>query len=174
MAEDDLVLDRLRKIRAELDAARERDHEILVRLSGIESGLTRLEKAGAGNREPAKDGQDGAACLEKESSSGWLGTPEDGQLFDRATQQWGVDAQRMMAVGECGEFLTLFGREPQGRLEPEAMIDEIADVTIMMAQMARIYGPEQVADRIQYKLDRMRRKLDQQRAGVAGASSSTS
>jgi sensor histidine kinase regulating citrate/malate metabolism len=49
MAEDSLVLEQLRKIRAELDAARERDHEIMMRLSGIEVGLTRITRDEAGN-----------------------------------------------------------------------------------------------------------------------------
>ena len=49
MAEDNLVLEQLRKIRTELDAARERDHEIMARLSGIETGLTRIARDEAGN-----------------------------------------------------------------------------------------------------------------------------
>ena len=47
--EDNLVLEQLGKIRAELDAARERDHEILARLGGIETGLTRIARDEAGN-----------------------------------------------------------------------------------------------------------------------------
>ncbi|MBN6742615.1 hypothetical protein JKG47_19290 [Acidithiobacillus sp. MC6.1] len=49
MAEDNPVLEQLRKIRAELDAARERDHEIMARLGGIETGLTRITRDEAGN-----------------------------------------------------------------------------------------------------------------------------
>ena len=49
MAEDNLVLEQLRKIRAELDAARERDHEIMARLSGIEIGLARIARDEAGH-----------------------------------------------------------------------------------------------------------------------------
>ncbi|OCX75602.1 hypothetical protein [Acidithiobacillus thiooxidans] len=49
MTEENLVLEQLRKIRTELDAARERDHEILARLSGIETGLTRIARDEAGN-----------------------------------------------------------------------------------------------------------------------------
>ena len=46
---DNLVLEQLRKIRTELDAARERDHEIMTRLSGIEIGITRIARDEAGN-----------------------------------------------------------------------------------------------------------------------------
>ncbi len=54
MAEDNLVLEQLRKIRTELDAARERDHEIMARLSGIEIGLTRIARDEAGNYGAAR------------------------------------------------------------------------------------------------------------------------
>jgi len=47
--EDNLVLEQLRKIRAELDAARERDHEIMARLGSIETGLSRIARDEAGN-----------------------------------------------------------------------------------------------------------------------------
>lgn len=47
--EDNLVLEQLGKIRAELDAARERDHKIMARLSGIAAGLTRIARDEAGN-----------------------------------------------------------------------------------------------------------------------------
>lgn len=47
--EDNLVLEQLRKIRAELDATRERDHEVMARLGGIETGLTRIARDEAGN-----------------------------------------------------------------------------------------------------------------------------
>lgn len=49
MAEDNLVLEQLRKIRAELDAARDRDREILNRLSGIEAGISRIGRDEAAN-----------------------------------------------------------------------------------------------------------------------------
>jgi len=37
-----------------------------------------------------------------------------------------------MAVGECGEFLTLVGRKAQNRDTVEDWISEISDVIIMM------------------------------------------
>lgn len=41
---DNLVLEHLKKIQAELAASRERDAEIMTRLSNIESGIARITR----------------------------------------------------------------------------------------------------------------------------------
>lgn len=85
------------------------------------------------------------------------------EIMDRAIKIWGTHAQKMMAVGECGEFLAEFGREVQHRSSQDKMIDEIADVIIMMTQMARIYGYEEVVKRVQEKMDKVVKKLDKEK-----------
>jgi hypothetical protein len=90
-------------------------------------------------------------------------TEEDSTLLD-AIVTYGQQEQEMMAVGEIGEFLTVFGRRAQGRLTVEEMIDEIADVTIMMRQMAHINGLRAVEDRIRFKVERLAGKLARHKA----------
>ena len=85
--------------------------------------------------------------------------PEYHKIYETAIVKWGEHAQKMMAVGECGEFLSEIGREVQGRSSPEKMIDEIADVMIMMNQMAMLYGENEVKERIKVKIDRVKTKL---------------
>lgn len=88
-----------------------------------------------------------------------IDNPDYRKVYEAAIEQWGVHAQKMMAVGECGEFLAEFGREVQGRSSPEKMIDEIADVMIMMNQMAMIYGEDEVRKRIDVKVNKVKTKL---------------
>lgn len=80
-------------------------------------------------------------------------------MFVKATETWGDDAQWAMAIGECGEFVTLEGLRVQGRLTDEKVIDEIADVIIMMLQMRKRFGEGAVDERIKYKLNRLHGKL---------------
>lgn len=80
--------------------------------------------------------------------------------LDQAIATWGLYEQKQMAVGECGEFLALYGKEVQGRALPEHYHDEIADVMIMMEQMAKIYGYEQVLARKEYKMARLQVRID--------------
>lgn len=80
-------------------------------------------------------------------------------ICKKAVKAFGKESQEDMVVGEIGELLTMFGRRSQGRDSPEAWIDEIADVTIMMRQMAHIYGIENVDARIDEKLKRLSSKM---------------
>jgi hypothetical protein len=76
-----------------------------------------------------------------------------------ALATWGKDSQFKMAFGECGEFIALCGRQAQGRATDEEFCSEIADVFVMMAQMREIFGPEKVDAVIDYKIDRLKKKL---------------
>ena len=86
--------------------------------------------------------------------------PAADAILRKALDTWGEFEQEQMAFGECGEFVALAGRKVQGRMTAEAMVDEIADVTIMMRQMAHLYGLGLVHERIQYKLNRLTAKLE--------------
>jgi NTP pyrophosphatase (non-canonical NTP hydrolase) len=79
--------------------------------------------------------------------------------LNNALETWGKHEQEQMAVGECGEFLTLFGRKVQGRATDEDFIEEIADVMVMMEQMALIYGYDQVQYAVDHKMRRLGEKL---------------
>lgn len=76
-----------------------------------------------------------------------------------ALDKFGYATQMQMAIGEVGELLTLFGRSVQGRDSFESWIDEIADVTIMMRQLALMKGAYLVDCRIEEKMNRLRGKL---------------
>lgn len=87
-------------------------------------------------------------------------TEEQHKILDAAIQTWGEQAQEAMAVGECGEFIALQGRKAQGRTTPEDWVSEIADVYIMMEQMAKMHGYLTVQQAIDYKLNRLKARLE--------------
>lgn len=80
-------------------------------------------------------------------------------LCDEALSVWGREAQEAVAIGEIGELLTLFGKRAQRRDKPEQWIDEIADVTIILRQLAFLHGVDAVEARIQQKLKRLEARL---------------
>lgn len=91
---------------------------------------------------------------------GFISGEQDWQVLKTAVDTWGEYEQVMMAIGECGEFLTLMGRKVQGRLIESDMHDEIADVLIMMHQMANIYGIDHVRARVRHKMEKLAVKLE--------------
>jgi NTP pyrophosphatase (non-canonical NTP hydrolase) len=82
-------------------------------------------------------------------------------VFMKALNTWGGEAQENMAIEECSELIKAICkiRRASGSQEFKNLIDEIADVTIMMRQMAIAVGEDQVEERIAFKVDRLRERL---------------
>ncbi len=81
------------------------------------------------------------------------------KILKKAIAHFGKESQVFVAIGEMGELLADFGRLAQGRITENNMADEIADVTIMMRQLALIYGAKKVDAVIELKMDRIKRRL---------------
>ena len=61
-----------------------------------------------------------------------------------------------------GELITAISREQDGRATTEQVITEIADVQIMMRQLALIYGIDAVANEIDRKQRRLLHRMDKE------------
>lgn len=83
------------------------------------------------------------------------------ELFAKFIEKWGKQKTFKVAVGECGEFVSLIGKQAQGRLTDEMLVDETADVLNMVYQVAMCVGLEKVQTRMLEKQERTRLKLEQ-------------
>lgn len=103
----------------------------------------------------------------------WPGDESDEELLDalrdmdepeqsvlrRALRRYGFEAQLSMLTEECGELVAAVNHYRRGRAGAfEAMIEEIADVEILIEQMRLVYGAEIDAARAR-KLARLRERL---------------
>ena len=79
-----------------------------------------------------------------------------------AVRHYGAEHQKKKAIEEIGELITAISREQDGRATTEQVITEIADVTIMMHQLALIYGIDAVANEIDRKQRRLLRRMDKE------------
>ena len=80
-----------------------------------------------------------------------------------AVHHYGAEHQKKKAIEEMGELITAISREQDGRTTTEQVITEIADVQIMMRQLALIYGIDAVANEIDRKQRRLLRRIDKER-----------
>ncbi len=83
-------------------------------------------------------------------------------LYKTAIERWGETAQIVMATEECSEFITSickFGRKHNG-CDANDVMEEIADVEIMMEQMRCIFPSDQIEKIKQVKLQRLKNLLD--------------
>ena len=91
-----------------------------------------------------------------------------GEKINKILDHWGRDLQFMKAIEEAGEFVAAAGRfmiamdQNNPKILDKAnteMINEIADLTIMMMQMNVIFGDD-INKRIDYKLVRTLKRID--------------
>lgn len=82
-----------------------------------------------------------------------------GVLFDWARRVNGDESQIDKAIEECAELIGALVQHRQKRVSYEAVVDEIADVTIMAAQMRLMFGECAVDVRLKEKLKRLSERV---------------
>ena len=79
------------------------------------------------------------------------------QLYQKTIDKWGKEAQFDQMTEECAELIASLQHFRRGKIDRQAVIDEIADVTLMLGQLTWMFGPEQIEAAVQKKL----KKLDE-------------
>lgn len=82
------------------------------------------------------------------------------ELYAGALTEYGIEAQKMMLIEEIGELLNAFAKFPRGRAQAEDVIEELADVSIMVEQMALLYGWSLFESKREQKLRRLRKQIN--------------
>lgn len=86
-------------------------------------------------------------------------TENDNNLFRQAKEQWGTHAQILMACEEAAELTRELLHYIRGRNDIKHVVDEIADMTIMCAQLRLIFGEKEVDAQIRKKIERLNLRL---------------
>ena len=91
-----------------------------------------------------------------------MATNKDLEIFDKALNTSGIHKQKWMLVEECGELLNALAKHIRGRGSFEELNTELADVSIMVEQIARFYGWEEFLEERARKIERLRNRLEPQ------------
>lgn len=81
----------------------------------------------------------------------------DGFIYRLAVEKWGAMSQVLQAMEELSELSTALSKYINGRGEVEDVVDEIADVEIMMQQLRHIFPEETINNRKKQKKERLER-----------------
>lgn len=58
------------------------------------------------------------------------------KIYSQAIAKWGINAQLWMVVEECGELMDAIAKYKRGRVNSLSVIEELADVSIMVEQIS--------------------------------------
>lgn len=84
--------------------------------------------------------------------------------YNKAIELYGEKAQKLMAIEEMSELTKEICKDFRGKLDREHLIEEMADVLIMLDQMLLLYkisGEEVGLMRIK-KVERLKERLEKQ------------
>lgn len=82
------------------------------------------------------------------------------QLYRATLDKWGKEAQYDQMVEECAELITALKHFHRGKVGQQAVIDELADVTLMLGQLTWMFGTERVEASVQKKLEKLNKLLE--------------
>ena len=84
---------------------------------------------------------------------------EERNIYKRALGYWGSALQTEMMVEECAELIHAIQARKRYRCDDSAVVEEIADVSLMLEQMKYVYGHEAVDAAIARKVERLEGRL---------------
>jgi NTP pyrophosphatase (non-canonical NTP hydrolase) len=81
------------------------------------------------------------------------------ELYQATLQKWGEEAQYDQAVEECAELIASLKHLRRGRVDENAVAEELADVFLMVGQLVYMLGEDRVAAAVERKILRLRELL---------------
>lgn len=85
---------------------------------------------------------------------------EADDLYDRARQQWGDDAQLAKLAEEAAELSAVASRALNGQADPDTFLEELVDTRLMIEQFAYTYSPERIDPAVDDAVGDLEDRLD--------------
>lgn len=85
------------------------------------------------------------------------------RILERAIATYGVDAQKIMIFEEMSELQKEICKDTRGANNREAIIEETADVLIMIEQLKIMHHitDEELEEVMKFKVDRLEKRLNE-------------
>ena len=114
--------------------------------------------------------EEAADRLERSANAGKM-APDDERIMQQAIETYGVQAQCDVAIEEMAELTKAIMKlrrvaDDYGKTQAalDNLLEEIADVDIMIEQTKIMWGPKQVEEYRRKKLERLERRLNDDRS----------
>ncbi len=82
------------------------------------------------------------------------------QVYRETINKWGEEAQYDQMIEECAELIVAIKHFKRGKTNQQTVIDELADITLMLGQLTWMFGAENIDTAVQNKLNKLQKLLD--------------
>ncbi|KIH77422.1 hypothetical protein SAMN05660860_01942 [Geoalkalibacter ferrihydriticus] len=84
---------------------------------------------------------------------------ENPNIYRKTLVKWGSEAQYDQAVEECAELIAVLKHFRRGKADADRVVEELADVWLMVGQLTFMFGEEKVKAAVQAKLAKLNHLL---------------
>lgn len=84
------------------------------------------------------------------------------KIYRATLDKWGTEAQYDQAIEECAELIAALKHFKRGKISKQDVIDELADVSLMVGQLSWMFGEEQVKLAVDSKLKKLDTLLNEE------------
>lgn len=81
-------------------------------------------------------------------------------IYQQTIQKWGEEAQCDQAVEECAELIATLKHYRREKVDSQVVVDEVADVFLMVGQLIYMFGEERVGAAVGAKLEKLQELLE--------------
>ena len=85
-------------------------------------------------------------------------------IYAKTIDKWGEKAQYEQTVEECAELIATLQHFGRGKVDRDVVVDELADVYLMLGQLIYMFGEEGFADALEKKITKLDTLLNEEDA----------
>ena len=82
------------------------------------------------------------------------------QIYQKTIDKWGEEAQYDQMIEECAELIAALKHFKRGKIKDQDVINEIADVTLMVGQLTWMVGNKKVEAAVKEKIKKLENLLN--------------
>jgi len=82
------------------------------------------------------------------------------QIYRKTIDKWGEEAQYDQLIEECAELIAAIKHFKRGKIDQQDVINELADVTLMVGQLSWMVGDDKVTAAVEEKLQKLKKLLN--------------
>lgn len=86
------------------------------------------------------------------------------EIYQKTLELWGEKSQYDQAIEECAELIVILKHYIRGKTDAASVIDELADVYLMLGQLIYMFGEQSVQEAVMNKADLLKSLLDKAEA----------
>ena len=86
------------------------------------------------------------------------------EIYAKTISKWGEKAQYEQTVEECAELIASLQHFARGKVDKETVINELADVFLMIGQLTYMFGEDQLSAAVEKKIAKLNLLLEEDQA----------